>query len=159
MSNRSTAHDTMVLERVYSADVARVFAAWSDPAAKRSWFTGEGGDGEYSLDFRVGGREFSRAALPGDGDVYTYDAVFHDIVPGQRIVYTNHMLRNDDRISVSLTSVEFAPDPAGTRLTLTEHGVYLDDLDRPEYREQGIAEQLRALAAALDAVPSLESGK
>ena len=159
MSNRSTAHDTMVLERVYSADVGRVFAAWSDPGAKRIWFTGEDGEGEYSLDFRVGGREFSRAALPGDGDVYTYDAVFHDIVTDQRIVYTNHMLRNDDRISVSLTSVEFAPDPVGTRLTLTEHGVYLDGLDQPEYRRQGIAEQLEALAATLDAVPSLEGGE
>ena len=156
MGNSSMVHDTMVLERVYSADIARVFAAWSDPEAKRLWFTGGDDDGEYSLDFRVGGGESSRAALPDGGDVYTYEAVYQDIVPERRIVYTNQMLRNADRISVSLTSVEFAPDPAGTRLTLTEHGVYLDGLDRPEYRRQGIAEQLEALAAGLSAVPNAE---
>ncbi|WP_431280250.1 SRPBCC family protein [Leifsonia poae] len=149
MSNNGTKHDTMVLEREYPADVARVFAAWADPAAKRLWFTRGDDEGEYSLDFRIGGREFSRAALADGGDVYTYDAVFQDIIPERRIVYTNHMLRNSDRISVSLTSVEFAVVPGGTRLTLTEHGVYLDDLDQPEYRRQGIAEQLNAIASVL----------
>ncbi|ERK72816.1 SRPBCC family protein [Leifsonia aquatica] len=149
MNSSSTVHDTMVLERVYAADVTRVFAAWSHPDAKRVWFSGGDGGGEYSLDFRVGGRELSRAALEGGGDVYTYDAVYQDIVPGRRLVYTNHMLRNADRISVSLTSVEFLPDPAGTRLVLTEHGVYLDGLDQPEYRRQGIALQLEALDAFL----------
>ncbi|WP_295127126.1 SRPBCC family protein [uncultured Leifsonia sp.] len=150
MSNHSTKHDTMVLERVYPADVARVFAAWADPAAKRLWFTGGDDEGEYALDFRVGGREFSRASLPNGGDEYVYDAVYQDIVPEQRIVYTNHMLRNGDRISVSLTSVHFAAVAEGTRLTLTEHGVYLDGLDEPEYRRQGIAEQLEAIAPMLD---------
>lgn len=156
MSNRSTQHDTMVLERVYSADVSRVFAAWADSGTKRLWFTGGDTDGEYSLDFQVGGREFSRAALTGEDDVYTYDAIYEDIVPDRRIVYTNRMLRNGERISVSLTSVGFAPDPAGTRLTLREHGIFLDNLDRPDYRKQGIADQLRALAAVLDAVPAVE---
>jgi len=156
MSNRSTVHDTMVLERVYPVDVERVFAAWSDPAAKRLWFAGVDGDGEYELDFRVGGREFTRAALPDDGEVYTYDAVYQDIVPERRIVYTDYMLRNGERISVSLTSVEFAPEEQGTRLILTEHGIYLDDLDKPEYRRQGILEQLEALAAVLDDVPAAQ---
>lgn len=152
MNDRSTVHDTMVLERVYPAEVSRVFAAWSDPEAKRSWFTGGEDGGEYSLDFRVGGSEFSRAVVPGTGDTFTYDAQYQDIVPDQRIVYTNHMQRNGERISVSLTSVEFRPDPSGTRLVLTEHGVYLDDLDKPEYRTQGIADQLEALAGQLGGV-------
>lgn len=146
--DRSTAHDTMVLERIYQASAARVFAAWADPGVKRYWFTGGDDAGEYTLDFRVGGTEFSRSAAP-DGEVYTYEAHYQDIVLDQRIVYTNHMLRGGDRISVSLTSVELRPDPAGTRLVLTEHGVYLDGLDRPEYRTQGIAEQLEALARVL----------
>lgn len=145
MNSSSTVHDTMVLERLYAAPAERVFAAWSHPDAKRAWFSGGDGDGEYELDFRVGGRELSRATLDGGGDVYTYDALYQDIVPGRRLVYTNHMLRNADRISVSLTSVEFRPDPAGTRLVLTEHGVYLDGLDQPDYRRQGIAQQLEAL--------------
>lgn len=153
MNDRATVHDTMILERVYSAGVSRVYEAWSDQEAKRLWFTGDSA-GEYSLDFRVGGRELSRSELAGPGDSYTYDAYYQDIVPEQRIVYTNHMLRNDDRISVSLTSVEFLPHPDGTLLVLTEHGIYLDGLDEPEYRRRGITEQLETLARLLaDRVP------
>ena len=34
-------HATFTLERVYPAPPQRVFAAWSDPAAKARWFAGE----------------------------------------------------------------------------------------------------------------------
>jgi len=151
MSERFTTQDTMVLERRYAAATQRVFAAWADESAKRGWFQGGGADGsEYTLDFRVGGHEVSRATAP-DGDVYTYEAEYRDIVPDERIVYVNHMLRGDTRISVSLTCVEFLPDGPGTRLVLTEYGVYLDGEDKPEYRTQGISHQLDALGASLGA--------
>ncbi|MGN6125913.1 MAG: SRPBCC family protein [Humibacter sp.] len=151
MSERSTAHDTMVLERHYEADTARVFDAWANQDAKRVWFQGgEPADGsEYRLDFRVNGHEISRGVAP-DGNVYTYDAEYRDIVPNERIVYVNHMLRGDTRISVSLTSVEFLADGSGTKLVLTEHGVYLDGGDKPEYRTKGISDQLDALGRSLE---------
>ena len=149
----SIVHDTMLLERTYRADLARVFAAWSDPAAKQTWFTGaepeEFATSEYELDFRVGGREFNRGGPPGSDDVYTYEATYTDIVDGKRIVYTNHMLRNETRISVSVASVEFFADGDSTRLVFTEHGIYLDGEDKPEYRREGISQQLDALARFL----------
>ncbi len=40
MTERSVTHATFVVERLYDASPARVFAAWADPAAKRRWFTG-----------------------------------------------------------------------------------------------------------------------
>jgi len=150
MPERFTTHDTMVLERRYAASAPAVFAAWADETAKRGWFLGgEPGDGsDYSLDFSIGGHEIVRSSAP-DGNDYTYDAEYRDIVPNERIVYLNHMLRGDTRISVSLTSVEFLPDDAGTRLLLTEHGIYLDGGDKPEYRTQGISHQLDALGDTL----------
>jgi uncharacterized protein YndB with AHSA1/START domain len=42
MSDRSLAHATFAIERVYDASPARVFEAWADPVAKRRWF-GAGG--------------------------------------------------------------------------------------------------------------------
>lgn len=153
MSDRYVTHDTMVLERTYPADPGRVFHAWTDVRAKRAWFLGESDEDaastEYELDFRVDGREFCRSAAP-DGAVYTYVARYDDIVPDERIVYTNFMLRGEVRISVSLTTVEFHRADAGTRLVLTEHGVYLDGEDKPEYRTQGIEQQLDTLGAVLD---------
>jgi hypothetical protein len=49
------------------------------------------------------------------------------------------MYRGDERMSVSLTTVEIAPDQDGTKLTYTEHGAFLDGIDKPEGREEGTA--------------------
>lgn len=149
MTERFTTHDTMRLERDYPASPERVFEAWADPAQKREWFTGGSSEGDYVLDFSVGGHEVSRGGPAGSDDIYTYDAQYVDIVPNSRIVYTNVMLRGDTRISASLTSVEFLRTGDGTRLVLTEHGVFLDGEDKPEYRKQGIGQQLDALGTAL----------
>ena len=43
---------------------------------------------------------------------------------------------------------------AGTRLTYTEQGAYLDGLDTPEQREEGTAQLLDALGASLDGAPA-----
>ena len=153
MTARSTKHATFTIERVYDATPERVFNAWADPAAKTRWFGGpdEGGS-EYELDFRVGGHELNRGGTP-DGVVYTYEAVYRDIAPNERIVYTYEMYMGDARISVSVTAVELAPEGAGTRLTFTEHGVFLDDLDSPALREEGTGHLLDALGADLRGEP------
>ena len=149
MSERSIQHATFVVERTYEASPARVFAAWADPAAKGRWMGGgEEQTGEYELDFRAGGREFSRGGGP-DGEVYSYEARYQDIVPDQRIVYTYDMHRHDTRISVSLATVEFKLEGGGTRLIYTEQGAFLDGQDKPEYREQGTGGLLDALGAEL----------
>lgn len=151
MTEPSVEHDTFILERTYLASPERVFAAWSDPAAKVVWFTGSDDftASEYELDFRVGGREFTRGAA-GD-DVYTYEARFEDIVQNSRIVYSYYMLRGEQRISVSVTTVQLQPSGGGTRLVLTEFGAYLDGQDKPEFRREGVGEQLDALGKLLAA--------
>ena len=142
-------HDTFVLERGYPVPPARVFSAWADPAQKVRWFTGSAdvASSGYELDFRVGGREFNSAQV-GES-VFTYEARIEDIVPGARIVYSYYMTLDGRRISVSMTTVEFRPDGEGTALVLTEHGAYLDGLDRPELRRHGIGEQLTGLGTVL----------
>ena len=145
MTERSVEHGTFAVERTYDASPARAFAAWADPAAKAQWFgpPDEQPD-EYELDFRVGGREFNRGTGP-DGETYTLEARYQDIVPEERIVYSYDMHLGDARISVSLGTVELTPDGEGTRLTYTEQGAYLDGLDSPAQRESGTGGLLDAL--------------
>ena len=138
MAERSIVHGTFVVERIYPASPARVFAAWADPAIKARWFKGpdESGNNTGEFDFRVGGCESSSGMLP-NGQRFRYDARYQDILPNQRIIYTYDMHLDDDRISVSLATIELKPEGAGTRLTVTEHGAYLDGLDTPAQREEG----------------------
>ena len=153
MTERSVTHATFVVERTYDASPARVFAAWATPAAKARWFGPDEETGEYELDFQVGGREVNRGSGP-DGDVYTYDARYQDIVPDERIVYTYDMHRDETRISVSLATVELRAEGVGTRLTFTEQGAFLDGQDTPDLREQGTGSLLDALGADLQREPA-----
>ncbi|HWY90840.1 MAG TPA: SRPBCC family protein [Solirubrobacteraceae bacterium] len=145
MSDRSAAHSTFVLERDYDASADRVFAAWADKRAKGQWFGPS--EGEHELDFSEGGRE--RLLADVHGAVYTYEALYQDIVPDERIVFTYNMERDGRRISVSVTTVELLPSGEKTRLRYTEQGVFLDGEDKPDLREQGTKEMLENLAAAL----------
>jgi uncharacterized protein YndB with AHSA1/START domain len=145
MSSRSATHSTFVIERDYDAPAARVFGAWADKTAKDQWFGPS--EGEHQLDFREGGREHLLADV--HGAVYAYDALYEDIVPDERIVFTYNMHRDGKRMSVSVTTVELLVSGSGTRLRYTEQGVFLDGEDTPEAREQGTKEMLDKLGQAL----------
>jgi uncharacterized protein YndB with AHSA1/START domain len=153
MTTRSVTHDTFTIERTYPAAPSRVFAAFASAEAKAIWGdTGdlepaEGDAGAEEFDFRVGGRE--RFGFKWSGTTLRYDALYYDIVPDQRIVYSYEMYANDARISVSVTTIEIAKSGDGTALTYTEQGAYLDDLDQPGLRQEGVTEMLDGLARYL----------
>ena len=151
MTLSTVAHDTFVIERTYDSPVAQVFRAWSDPERKARWFAGSADAlrSGYELDFRVGGHELNRGGPPG-GPVFTYDSEYRDIVPEQRIVYTYEMFADDQRLSVSVATIQFHGQGATTRLVLTEQGVFLDGHDTSAQREEGTRGILEALARFLD---------
>lgn len=144
MNERFAVNNTFVIERVYKASPARVFATWADPKLKEQWFTKPD-----EFDFRVGGEERSQGGPPG-GPVFTFDARYHEIVPNERIVYTYTLDMDETRISISVTTVEFKPEGAGTKLIFTEQGVFLDGYDTPAQREHGTKEMLDKLGKQLE---------
>jgi uncharacterized protein YndB with AHSA1/START domain len=152
MSGRFTEHDTFVIERTFPVPRSRVFAAWAEPDAKAQWFgfDEKGGD---EFDFRVGGREVVRGG-PDGGPVFTFRGIYQDIVPDERIVYTYDMLMDDQRISVSVATVEFKPAGDDTLLVFTEQGVFLDGLDEASRRKEGTGTLLDKLEAALRGEPA-----
>ena len=148
---RTTDHATFSMERTFPHPPARVFAAFADPDAKAAWFVGPDGAASagHTLDLRVGGREHLATELP-DGNTVTFDATYLDIVPDERLIYAYEMTIAGQRISASLASIELRRAPGGTHLALTEHGIFLDGLDRVSERERGTRELLDKLAAHLD---------
>ena len=151
MTERSVAHATFAIERVYPVPPARVFHALSDPQAKARWFRrpGEHGQTKFEMDFRVGGREMNSGGGHGE-TTHIFNAVYLDIVPDARIVYSYDMQLDDRRISVSLATMQLQAEGAGTRLTFTEQAAFLDGYDDAGSREQGTNALLDALGAALE---------
>ena len=154
MRKRSTHPATFVIERYFAASPAEVFAAWADPEVKARWFAGSDGPekSDHKLDFRVGGRESVSDGPPG-GPVHVFNAVYQDIVPNERIVYTYDMHLDKWRISVSLATVELKLAKNGTRMILTEQAVFLDGIDSPAAREQDTHDLLDNLDVALRREP------
>ena len=60
-----------------------------------------------------------------------YAARYVEIVPGERILTTSTMHTGDRLSNLSVTSVEFWPEGRGTRLVVTEHGIYLPGQEQP----------------------------
>ena len=156
MTERSVIHDTFVIERIYPASSSRVFAAFASREAKDAW--GDTGDiaaaepitGPAVFDFRVGGHE--RFGIVYQGVRHTYDAIYYDIVPDQRLVYSYEMYADGVRFSVSVATIEFVKTDDGTTLTWTEQGAYLDGIDgqdAPQLRQGGTSEMLDGLTKYL----------
>ena len=150
MAARTATHGTFTLERVYDVAPARVFKAWADSAIKARWFAGPSDWKllERAIDFRVGGTE-RLSGRKGSGIVSTFDAVYHDIVPEQRIIYCYDMRLDQTHISASLATVVLTPIGAGTRLTFTEQAVFLDGYDDSGGRERGTRILLEQLGGEL----------
>jgi uncharacterized protein YndB with AHSA1/START domain len=136
-------HSTFTLERRYPASVERVFEAWANPQARKRWMA-QGA--EHSQDFVVGGLETVQG-FDGQGRPLTYRAQYAEIASNERILTTSTLHTGNRLSTVSVTSVEFREEDAGTLLVLTEHGIYLPGQEQPAWREHGTAEQLNALAA------------
>ena len=114
------AHATIVMERIYNASVARVFAAWADVEARKRWSApGESIRIVYeAADFREGGRDVSRCIEPGNAD-YVATVHYLDIRRDQRIVFAEAVAHGNANVSSALISVELTQVGAATRLALT----------------------------------------
>lgn len=152
MTEQALAHLTFVVERRVAAPPAAVFRAWSDAKAKARWFAGEDSwrPTHSEFDFRVGGRE-RLAGEWSDGKTSDFVALYRDIVANERIVYVYDMHVNGEKISVSLATIEIAPDGDGAIMKVTEQGAYfVGGADAHKSREEGTNWLMDKLVATLE---------
>jgi uncharacterized protein YndB with AHSA1/START domain len=151
MAERSVTHADFTIERTYRATPEKVYQAFADPEVKKQWFKGpdDWRREESTYDFRVGGHETSVGG-PKDGWTSSFRAMYLDIIPNERIIYSYDMDLDGKEISASLAVLEFKPEGDGTKLILTEHGAYLDGWDNPDQRRHGTEELLENLAKVVE---------
>ena len=154
MPERPVDHAQFTIERVYDAAPATVMAAWADAEARKRW-------GPPSpkvalvydeAEFHVGGHDVGRCGRPDDL-AYRVEAHYQDIVPGRRIVFVETVEGRRARLSVSLITVEFKPEDAGTRLRLTAQVAALAGADMIEENKAGWTAALGNLAGFLVLAP------
>ena len=124
---------SITVVRTIAAPVARVFAAWTDPALLQQWLApGFMRVVEARVDARPGGRYRVVVADPA-GNRHVTTGEYREVVRDRRLVQT-WIYEGDDppvtRIPTLLT-VDFRDTGAGaTELTIRQ-----DQLPTPEYRE------------------------
>src|SRR5574337_47732 len=136
-------------------DVAQAYtvldpdAAWMAEGAPQGW--------AQTLDKLTDAIRRMQSASSGRSVVHatftverTYDAIYCDIIPNERIVYTYEMRLDERKISVSLATMQVKPaGPGKATLKVTEQGAFLDGYDDAGAREHGTGFLLDKLGQSL----------
>jgi uncharacterized protein YndB with AHSA1/START domain len=154
MTQSSTVHATIFLERTYDAAPARVFAAWESADARSRWGPPDADTEVIFLetDFRVGGRDRSRCGQKGNA-TFVVEGRYLDIVADRRIVFSETVEHEGARLSASLITVEIRPEGVRTTLSLTVQIAAFDGSGMAEGAEAGWGPALDNLAAELAGQP------
>jgi uncharacterized protein YndB with AHSA1/START domain len=116
----------VTISRLIAAPRDLVFKAWTDPAHLARWWGPKGFSNPVcEVDARVGGQ--LRIVMRGpDGTDYPMRGAFREVVPPERLVFTNFPVDADDRpLMDGLTTVTFADEGGKTRLTIVTHAAGL----------------------------------
>lgn len=146
--------NTIQLHRVLRAPPARVFKAFVDPDAMAKIFPPYGFTGKvHEMDFRVGGGYRMSFSNFGTGSTHSFGGRYVEIVPDQRLRYTdsfdNPGLAGEMQVTIELRAVL-----CGTELSIEQRG--LPDQIPPEMCYLGWQETLNQLAHLVE--PEIPDG-
>lgn len=110
----------LVVTRTFDAPRAIVFKAWSQPELFQRWWVPKSATGvslvSCDMDVRTGGK-YRLEFAAGGSDTMAFYGKYLDVVPGERIVWTN-----DEGEEGAITTVTF--EEQGGKTLLNFHEVY-----------------------------------
>lgn len=127
----SVAEREVVITRAFDAPCRLLFEAYSKPEHVQRWFGPKG----FSLplcemDFRVGGKFRFGMRGPNGADFPPFGGEYLEIVPDERIVYSNG--DGDEKFIVTVTYVE-----VGARTTMTIHTLFASIAQKNQHLGRG----------------------
>jgi len=120
MANQDLKHSTLIFERLCSASIERVFAAFADPEERANW----GAPSETAVfiydkvDFREGGRDEFRCGDKSNPQ-YRGATTYYDIIPNERIVSSEIVETQGRKLLISMSTTTLEREGAGTKVTVT----------------------------------------
>ena len=112
-------HVTIKLQHSYPASPERVFSEFAGPVARARW----GAPSKDALiydetDFRLGGKDVFRCG-PKGAPKFSGETRYLNIVTNARVVSSETLDVEGQRLAVALTTLDFEPTEVGTNLTVT----------------------------------------
>lgn len=116
---------TLRISRAIRAPPEAVYRAFIDPAAFARWYPPIGLEGRVlSMDARRGGRYRMEIATPDRSWMLTFGGVYEDLVPGERIVFTNvPETRDPDLAGEMRITIDLRRTPDGTLVEIVHEGI------------------------------------
>jgi uncharacterized protein YndB with AHSA1/START domain len=117
------ANNTVRLHRVLRAKPERVFRAFIDPDAMAKWLPPYGFTGKvHEMDARVGGRYRMSFTNFTNGKSHAFGGEFLELVPGERIRYTDAF--DDPNLpGLMQTTVVLKAVSCGTEVDIVQEGI------------------------------------
>ena len=148
-TNERPQHATINLERTYRAPLERVYSEFADPVARARWSAPSNDVLIYDqTEFRSGGRDLFRCG-PKNDPKFRGETFYHLIVPNRRVVSSETLDVDGQRLAVSLSTLDFEPAGEGTNLKVTVQMVSLVGAGMIEGYESGNKSALENLGRHL----------
>ena len=152
--NNKLQHATIKLDHAYSAPLEQVFSEFADPVARARWSAPPNDALIYDeADFRVGGKDVFRCGPKGDPK-FRSETRYLQIVPNGRVVWSETVDMDGQRLAVALTTLDFERTEDGTNLTVTVQMVSFAGPDMIHGYESGNKSALEGLSQHLSNLPS-----
>lgn len=152
--NDKLQHATITLHHSYSAPPERVFSEFANPIARASWSAPSKDELIYDeADFQIGGKDLFRCGPEGNLK-FRGETRYLDIVPNARVVSSETVDLDGQRLAVALTTLDFEPTEHGTDLTVTVQLVSFVGPDMIHSYESGSKSALKNLSEHLNNIPS-----
>jgi uncharacterized protein YndB with AHSA1/START domain len=142
--------EQILITREFDAPRHLVYRAWTTPELVRRWWSGRRGEVTVAeIDLRVGGRW--RYVLAAEGGEVAFHGQYREIVPNERIVYTEVL--DGAPGAPALTTVTFSEAAGRTTLAILVRYDSRQDRDAHlTYMDDGLREALDLLERAASAL-------
>ena len=147
-------HATIKLQHSYPAPPERVYSEFADPVARAHWSAPSQDALIYDeADFRLGGKDVFRCGPKGDPK-FRGETRYLNIVTNARVISSETLDVEGQRLAVALTTLDFEPTEVGTNLTVTIQIVSFVGPDMIHSYESGNKSALENLSLHLSDIAS-----